>query len=163
MIDGELKTKINSYLFNKKGKYNVYFIFDSFLSNLSKFFYFCTNLEELDFSAFIPEYLYDMNSMCSEYISLKNFSSFNTENVSDLSFIFYNCSSLREIDLSSFKTNKVKNMEKMFLDCQKLEKINISSFVTNNVTNMRLMFGRCYSLKEINLASFHTQNVKDML
>ena len=62
--------------------------------------------------------------------------------------MFYECSSLKSIDLSSFNTNNVKDMSDMFFKCSSLESIDLSSFNTNNVTNMSNMFGGCSSLKK---------------
>ena len=39
--------------------------------------------------------------------------------------MFYKCSSLKEINLSNFNTNNVTNMSYMFLGCEKLTKNNI--------------------------------------
>ena len=44
-------------------------------------------------------------------------SSFNTENVTDMSYMFNNNNRLREINLSSFNTNNVTNMSHMFRNC----------------------------------------------
>ena len=78
------------------------------------------------------------------------------------SYMFYNCSSLKSIDLSLFNTINVINMSNMFENCSSLESINLSSFYTSNVTNMHRMFYRCSSLESIDLSSFNTNNVKDM-
>ena len=50
----------------------------------------------------------------------------------------------------------------MFFDCSALKEINLSNFNTNNLTNMGFMFFKCLSLKEINLANFNTDNVTNM-
>ena len=99
-----------------------------------------------------------------ECSSLKeiNLSSFNTNNVTNMSHMFNGCSSLKEINLSSFNTNNVIDMSGMFNECSSLKEINLSSFNTNNVTNMSCMFSGCSSLKEINLSSFNTNNVTEM-
>ena len=83
-------------------------------------------------------------------------------NVTDMSYMFYNCSKLTELDLSSLKTNNVTNMSCMFSDCINLLKLDLSNFNTNNVTNMRCMFLKCSSLKELNLDNWDTNNVTNM-
>ena len=50
--------------------------------------------------------------------------------------MFANCNSLEEINLSSFNTNNVKDMSNIFANCNSLKKINVSSFNTNNVESM---------------------------
>ena len=82
--------------------------------------------------------------------------------ITNMSYMFCNCSSLKEIDLSSFNTNQVTDMSSMFEGCSSLEKLNLSSFNTKQVTNMEKMFSGCKSLKEINLSSFNTNQVINM-
>ena len=67
-----------------------------------------------------------------------------------MSFMFFNCSSLKSIDLSSFNTNNVTNMNSMFNNCYSLNSIDLSSFNTNKVTNMKYMFSYC-SLNKNNI------------
>jgi len=65
--------------------------------------------------------------------------------------MFWECSSLESIDLSSFNTNNVTNMSYMFCYCSSLKSLDLSSFNTNNVTNMSYMFDGCSSLKKGNV------------
>ena len=60
----------------------------------------------------------------------------STDNVTDMSFMFSGCCSLKEINLSRFNTNKVTNMNNMFAGCSSLKELNLSNFNTNNVTDM---------------------------
>ena len=46
-------------------------------------------------------------------------------NTKNTNFMFYKCSSLKEINLSNFNTNNVTNMSGMFDGCEKLTKNNI--------------------------------------
>ena len=47
--------------------------------------------------------------------------------------MFWGCSSLQSINLSSFNTNNVKNMSSMFEGCSSLQSIDLSSFNTTDV------------------------------
>ena len=76
--------------------------------------------------------------------------------------MFYNCNSLKSINLSNFNTSSVTNMEYMFNNCNSLKSINLSNFNTSSVTNMRYMFENCNSLKSINLSNFNTSSVTFM-
>jgi surface protein len=78
------------------------------------------------------------------------------------SYLFYNCSCLKLIDLSSFKTGEIKSMISMFENCSSLESLDLVSFNTSNVQNMSCMFRNCSSLKKINLSLFETNKVKDI-
>ena len=80
------------------------------------------------------------------------------KNYTDLSYMFFYCSSLTSINLSNFNTNNVTDMGSMFAECSSLTNINLSNFNTNNVTDMDAMFQGCSSLKNINLLNFNTNN-----
>ena len=60
-----------------------------------------------------------------------------------MSYMFNECSSLTNINLSNFNTNKVTDMSCMFRECSSLEELNLSNFNTNNVNNMIGMFEGC--------------------
>ena len=47
--------------------------------------------------------------------------------------MFYDCTSLEELDLSNFNTENVEITGCMFYNCTSLKKINLSSFNTNKV------------------------------
>ena len=81
---------------------------------------------------------------------------FNTSAVTNMSYMFYNCSSLQSIPL--FNTSAVKNMSGMFQGCSSLQSIPL--FNTSAVTNMSYMFYNCSSLQSIPL--FNTLAVTDM-
>ena len=106
----------------------------------------------------------NMSNMFYECSTLEeiNLLSFNTTQVTNLSNMFYGCSSLKEINLSSFNTSQVTNMSSMFDGCSSLKELDLSSFNTDKVTNMSWMFYNCSSLKEINLSSFNTSQVTNM-
>ena len=47
------------------------------------------------------------------------------------------------LDLSKFDTNKVTNMNFMFYECSSLEELNLSNWNINNVRVMIYMFDKC--------------------
>ena len=98
---------------------------------------------------------------CSSLKSI-DLSSFNTSNVNNMSYMFSWCESLKSIDLSSFNTSNVNNMSYMFYWCRSLKSIDLSSFNTIKINNMSHMFSSCESLKSIDLSSFNTINVNNM-
>ena len=63
---------------------------------------------------------------------------------------------LSKLDLSSFNTNNVTNMSNMFYKCKNLSELNLSSFNTNNVTNMNWMFCNC----NLNFIQINKLNIK---
>ena len=65
-------------------------------------------------------------------------------------FWFRDCSSLTTISgLEHLKTDSVTNMSLMFYGCSSLTRLNVSGFNTANVTRMRSMFEGCSSLTTI--------------
>ncbi len=94
-----------------------------------------------------------------EIIGMKEY--FNTDNVTNMAFMFAACSSLTSLDLSNFKTDNVTNMVSMFEYCS-LTSLDLSNFKTDNVTKMEGMFDNCSSLTTLDLSNFKTDNVTDM-
>ena len=106
----------------------------------------------------------DMSNMFYNCSSLKelDLSKFNTDNVTNMRSMFYNCSSLTILDLSKFNTDKVTNMYCMFCNCSSLTKLNLSKFNTQNVTDMSWMFDNCSKLSVLNLSNFNTDKVTNI-
>ena len=98
---------------------------------------------------------------CNKLSSL-TLSNFNTENVTDMSYMFSGCQKLSSLNLSNFNTAKVTNMSSMFSDCQELSSLNLSNFNTAKVTNMSCMFYKCQKLPSLDLSNFNTAKVTDM-
>lgn len=87
----------------------------------------------------------------------------NTDNVTSMSYMFYNCSQLTELDLSHLVSNQVVDMSNMFAFCGALKTINISGFNTSQVTNMYWMFCNCINLETIEIGEgWKTDNVQSM-
>ena len=98
---------------------------------------------------------------CSALKSL-NLSKFNTAKVTSMKKMFNNCSALKSLNLSGFNTAKVTDMNNMFSSCSALESLDLSMFNTENVTSMPNMFNGAKKLKTLNVSSFNTEKVKNM-
>ncbi len=86
-----------------------------------------------------------------------------TDNVTDMSYMFSNCSSLTSLDVSNFNTSNVTDMNYMFAACESLASLELGdNFNTSNVTDMTSMFGACESLTSIDVSNFNTANVTNM-
>ena len=100
---------------------------------------------------------------CGNLETISGLDYLNTENVTDMSDMFNNCTILPSLDLSNFNTAKVKIMYNMFKNCKKLSSLNLSeSFNTVNVTNMSSMFYGCSQLSSLDLSNFNTEKVNYM-
>ncbi len=103
------------------------------------------------------------NQCLKSLTQIEGLENLNTENVTNMSFMFYGCSSLTSLDLISFNTKNVTNMSGMFDGCKGLISIELSStFSTKKVTNMNGMFSECAKLQGFDFSSFDTENVTDM-
>ena len=125
----------------------------------------CKALKEIDGIAYLnTEQVTDMRFMFSGCRSLTSLdlANFNTKQVTDMSCMFEDCSSLKSLNLSHFNTEQVTDMNEMFRDCSSLKSLNLSNFNTSQVTNMYKMFSSCSSLKSLNLSNFNTEQVIDM-
>ena len=87
---------------------------------------------------------------------------FSTSNVTDMTDMFYDCSSLTELDLSCFDTSNVLSMSNMFVNCAELQELNVSSFDTSKVTEMNGMFKGCRKLTDLDLQNFDTSNANSI-
>ena len=106
----------------------------------------------------------NMSSMFWSCSSLTNLdlSNLNTANVTNMHDMFYGCSSLTSLDLSNFNTSNVTIMDGLFAYCSYLSSVDVSSFNTTNVTNMMSMFYFCSSLTNLDVSNFNTANVTEM-
>ena len=74
--------------------------------------------------------------------------------------MFHGCSSLKELNLTNFNTNNVTNMSYMFSWCSSLKELILTNFNTNNVTNMKGMFFGCSDDLKWKIES-ENKNIKD--
>ena len=86
---------------------------------------------------------------CSNLTTIEGIEYFNTENVTNMRYMFGLCKSLKSLDLTNFNTENVTDMYYMFAYCTSLESLDLTNFNTAKVTNMAGMFQSCYALKTI--------------
>ncbi|BDR57616.1 BspA family leucine-rich repeat surface protein [Xylocopilactobacillus apicola] len=106
----------------------------------------------------------NMSSMFSQCSSLTaiDVTNFNTSNVTDMSSMFGYCSQLPNLDVTHFDTSKVENMAAMFKECNNLTNIDVTKFDTSKVTNMSAMFTSCKKITSLDVTHFNTSLVTDM-
>ena len=71
--------------------------------------------------------------------------------------MFYGCKLLISLDLSNFNTQNVTNMVYMFGCCNSLISLDLSNFNTQNVFFFSNMFSDCESLISLDLSNFNPQ------
>ena len=148
----------------------VHIVFDKSFSTytpttLYRFFQDLTKLETITGLEYLnTANVTDMSKMfyyCSSLTSL-DVTHFNTAKVKDMYCMFYNCSSLTSLDVTHFNTEEVRNMSFMFYRCSSLTSLDVTHFNTEKVTNMNSMFENCSSLTSLDVTNFNTAEVTDM-
>ena len=109
-----------------------------------------------------PTSCYCWFSGCNNLTEIKGIEYLNTENVTNMGFMFNSCKVLTSLNLSNFNTEKVTDMQGMFGECSDLTSLDLTSFNTEKVTNMRQMFYNCSDLTSLNLSNFNTEKVMYM-
>ena len=109
-----------------------------------------------------PTSCYNWFRYCEKLTQIEGIEHLNTEEVTDMSWMFMDCRGLTSLDVSHFNTQKVTNMEHMFNRCSGLTSLDVSSFNTENVTNMTCIFLGCSGLTSLDVSHFNTKKVTDM-
>ncbi|MBR3171985.1 MAG: BspA family leucine-rich repeat surface protein [Lachnospiraceae bacterium] len=90
-----------------------------------------------------------------------DFRGFDTSNVTDMSYMFYQCSDLQYLNLSGLDTSKVTDMRCVFWGCKSLTNLDLRGLSMSNVTDMGYMFNEC-GAKTVNLSGIDMSNVTNM-
>ena len=114
------------------------------------------------FKTYAPTSLYGFFRGLTKLETIKDLKYLNTEQVTNMSYMFSDCSALTSLDLSNFNTAKVRDMSYMFYRCSALSSLDLSNFNTAIVTNMSYMFFNCANLSSLDLSNFYTKEVRDM-
>ena len=114
------------------------------------------------FSTYTPTSLYGFFRNLKKLETITGLEYLNTEKVTDMSYMFCNCSSLTSLDVTHFNTANVTDMRFMFYCCTSLTSLDVTHFNTANVTNMGYMFYICSSLTSLDVTHFNTAKVTDM-
>ena len=82
----------------------------------------------------------DMFNLMTSLTQINFGANFDTSNVTDMTGMFYQSTSLVNLDLSHFNTRKVKSMNSMFSQMSGLAILDISNFETPSLENAGSMF-----------------------
>ena len=119
----------------------------------------CTELESiaiksLDFSTNVS-----LEGLFQNSSKLKNIDlNIDFSKVTDISFMFYGCTGLKEIDVSNWDVSNVTNFDH-FAAHAKLKRKGIENWNTASAINMNAMFHNCAE-EELDLSKFDVSNVK---
>ena len=114
------------------------------------------------FSTYTPTSLYKFFANLTKLKTITGLEYLNTEKVTNMSYMFFSCSSLTSLDVTHFNTAKVTNMNRLFAYCSSLTSLDVTHFNTAKVTNMNRLFAYCSSLTSLDVTYFNTANVTGM-
>ena len=89
------------------------------------------------------------NLICNYFAKKYIIDGFDTIYIKNMSYMFYGCNNLKELNIGNFKIINCDNLKKMFYNCNNLEVLNIFNFKDYNVKNFSEIFGNCNNLKTI--------------
>ncbi|MBQ9865158.1 MAG: BspA family leucine-rich repeat surface protein [Bacteroidales bacterium] len=116
---------------------------------------------------FETEDVTDMSWMfagCTSLGTLSSIGSFNTTNVTNMSHLFDGSRLPNSLDLSGFSTHHVTDtgMVAMFKNTTNLSTLNLTNFTAEQITSLEDMFNGSVSLTTVDLSSFNTAQVTNM-
>lgn len=161
----------------------------SSVTNMKTMFKDCSSLIVLDVSSFNTSRVTVMNSMfnnCSSLTALdvSNFSTvavkttanlfyncnrleyltfgrgFTCTNTKDMSYMFYNCYYLKELDLNCLNPASLENANYMFFGVSSIKELDLSGFATPSLTTTECMFGSMNSLTTLDLSGLDTRKAR---
>lgn len=97
---------------------------------------------------------------CKNLTELLHIDRLDTSAVTDMQFMFHDCSSLEYVDVFGFDTSQVERMNAMFHWCTALQGINVGGFDTSKVISMTSMFNGCSALAVLDVGRFKTDKVQ---
>ena len=104
-------------------------------------------------------------------VTITGLENLDTGLVTDMDYMFYNCSNLTNLDLNDWDTSKVTSLFGTFQGCTNLRTLEVSNWNTSEVTMMGSptpnfsyggVFQDCKNLIELNLNNWDTSNVVAM-
>ena len=153
-INNEIIPFSYTYKFNFGINYSIQYKFKKELIKADYLFYKCP-IKKIDLSNLNTQKITSMIKTFSlSYLEYLDLSNIYAENLTDMSYLFFDCLNLKKVNLSNFIANNVLYLKGLFSGCKNLKDINLSNFNTKNVTNMSYMFSECWEIPNINLSNF---------
>ena len=111
-------------------------------------FFNCQSLKEINFNSDIETN--DMKGMFYNCISLEeiNLQKIKSGILIDVSYMLYNCNKLTSF-ISNSNSINIKEMTYMFYNCYSIKTININFIISSSSINMSNLFYNCKSLEKI--------------
>lgn len=123
------------------------------------------NVRSIDFGGcFYTDNVEDMSYMFYglSHVETLDVTGFNTSGVRFMKETFSGMRSLKQLDVSGFDTAMVQTMQAMFRECSALQTLDVSGFDTSSVTSFASMFSHCSGLKQLDVSGFDTAAAEDL-
>ena len=133
--------------------------------NIREAFRDCHSLERIDMGVFRNCNITDSSSIfstCKKLKTIANIGNLNISKADGMSYLFYECNALTQLDLSNWDTSNIQYMIATFDGCNNLTELNCSTWNTGKVYNIQLAFYNCNSLETIPVRDWDTKNVMYM-
>ena len=133
--------------------------------NIREAFRDCHSLERIDMSVFRNCNITDSSSVfstCKKLKTIANIGNLNISKSEGISYLFYECNALTQLDLSNWDTGNIQYMIATFDGCNNLTELNCSTWNTGKVYNMQLAFLNCKSLETIPVRDWDTRGLMYM-
>ena len=133
--------------------------------NIREAFGDCHSLERIDMSVFRNCNITDSSSVfstCKKLKTIANIGNLNISKADGMSYLFYECNALTQLDLSNWDTGNIQYMISTFNGCTNLTELNCSTWNTGKVYNLQLAFLNCNSLVTIPVRDWDTRSVMYM-
>lgn len=108
------------------------------------------NIETMDVTAVqsFNKMFYGCRTLGTEGSVIPNLSQWETNSATDMSYMFYQCNKITNLDLSGLKLDNSRNTDFMFEGCTSLETvIGAANWNVANVQTMTAMFNSCENLR----------------
>ena len=130
---------------------------------LTSMFHGCNRLSTVDITSWNVRKVTTTEGMLQGTpITSLDLSAWNTDSLTNIRYMFENCTKLTSLDLSGWNTSNVTSMEGLFGHDQWLTDLSMDGWNTGNVRLMGHMFGYCTKLTSLDLSGWDTSNVTDM-
>lgn len=124
--------------------------------NFNAMFQNCTSIKSLnleDWNYRSEATCYYMFGGCTQLETLGDIGVWNTDNITDFSYMFYNCKSLRNVNVKNWNTTKSKTFANMFDGCIAIEELDITNWDTSSSVNMYNIFNGMENLTKITVGN----------
>ena len=132
-------------------------------TTLTLMFYGCNRLSTVDITSWNVRKVTTTEGMLQGTpITSLDLSAWNTDSLTNMQYMFENCTKLTSLNLSGWDTSNVTDMSGLFGHDQQLANLRFDGWNTGNVRLMGHMFEYCAKLTSLDLSGWDTSNVTDM-